>query len=191
MSWHPLQWEGGEEGWSSILTVSRERKHSRGTNSKDNRRPDANMWKSMDLLPVPRLGPESNQLFAGYDGVSQTFHIWYVVLEMEPRALHLLHKSSITGPNPCAKGDFLLGSNNHSKQRIHLVSTFPISDLSQHIYADYAFLSGQQRKPGSWEALETGKRGRSDGGSVTRVERHGFLCQERKPGVGAGQRVWS
>lgn len=40
------------------------------------------------------------------------------------------------------QGGLFLGSNNHSKQRVHLVSTFPISDLGQHIYADYAFPNG-------------------------------------------------
>lgn len=102
----------------------------------------------MDSTPSATVRTWSNQLFDGYDGISQMFHICYVVLEVEPRALHLLHKSSITRP----------WSNNPSKQQVHLVFTFPISEPSQHIYADYAFLKRQQRKPVSWEALETGKR---------------------------------
>lgn len=150
-----MGWGGSGEGRGSVLTVSRERRHSRGTNSKVNWRQDANMWKSTDSTPSATVRTWSNQLFDGYDGISQMFHLWYVVLEMEPKALHLLHKSSITRP----------WSNNHSKQQVHLVFTFPISELGQHIYADYAFLNRQQRKPVSWEALETGKREWSDDGA--------------------------
>lgn len=60
--------------------------------------------------------------------------------------------------------------------------TFPMSEPGQHIYADCAFLNRQQRKPVSWEALETGKRERSDGGVSDQSGKDMAFCARNNAG---------